>query len=70
MQNAGCRHEKKDPELTLCRTNSVGAIMPGSGKELFYCTNETADCRYALPVGFDYLCRHGDSHAFATEKDR
>lgn len=43
--------------------------MPGSGKEMFYCSIEDADCRYALSVGFDYVCKHSNSHAFATDED-
>lgn len=69
MQNAGSRDEKRDPDLAHCRTRSVGAVMPGSGKELFYCSIENADCRYALAIGFDYLCKHGNSHAFALDED-
>lgn len=63
-----CRQEKSDPELSLCRTTSVGSLMPGSGKELFYCSIEKDDCRYALPVGYDYLCKHGNSHTFPRGK--
>jgi len=43
--------------------------MPGSRKEMFYCIIEDADCRYALSVGFDYVCKHSNSHTFATAED-
>jgi len=69
MQNSRCRHEKRDPEFARCRTSSVGAVMPGSRKEMFYCIIEDADCRYALSVGFDYVCKHSNSHTFATAED-
>ena len=69
MQNSRCRYENRDPEFARCRTSSVGAVMPGSRKEMFYCSIEDADCRYALSVGFDYVCKHSNSHAFATAED-
>lgn len=65
MQNSRCRQEKKDPDFARCRTSSVGAVMPGSGIEMFYCGIDYAECRYALQVGYDYLCKHKSNHAFA-----
>jgi len=70
MQSSGCRHEKTDPDWTHCRTSSVGALMPGSNKEMFYCSIENADCRYALSIGYDYVCKHSKSHAFAAPGGR
>ena len=44
--------------------------MPGSNKEMFYCSIENADCRYALSIGYDYVCKHSKSHAFAAPGGR
>lgn len=66
MQNTRCRYEKREPDFAHCRTSSLGTVMPGTKTEMFYCSIDNADCRYALSVGFDYLCRHSNSHAFAV----
>lgn len=69
MQNSRCRQEKKNPDFARCRTISVGAVMPGCGIEMFYCDIDYAECRYALQVGYDYLCRHKSNYAFAKTEE-
>lgn len=44
--------------------------MPGSRKEMFYCNMEDPDCRYALSVGYDYLCKHSDNETFVERDDQ
>lgn len=58
-----------DPDLTRCRTSSVGAVIPGANREMYYCRIDNADCRYAMPVGFDYVCKHFDSYEFLIPAD-
>ncbi|WP_239027904.1 hypothetical protein [Geomonas subterranea] len=41
--------------------------MPGNGKLMYYCCQEEAECGYALPVGYDIVCRHPDCALFAAE---
>lgn len=69
MQTSRCRHEKKDQDFTLCRTSSVGAVIPGTRREMFYCSLDNADCRYALPVGYDLVCKHSKNHLFAVQEE-
>jgi len=65
MQKSRCRRGNMDPELGKCRTSRVGAVIPGTALEMFYCGIENDDCRYAMPIGFDYVCKHSNNHAFA-----
>ncbi|MBJ6800863.1 hypothetical protein [Geomonas propionica] len=67
MRKSGCRLKKRGRCFSDCRTTSVGAVMPGTGKLLFYCSLDEADCTYALPVGYDIVCKHPDCESFATE---
>jgi len=60
---------KMEPDLTKCRTSSVGAVIPGTHSEMYYCRIDYAECRYAMPFGFDYLCKHPDSRAFLIPED-
>ena len=69
MQKSGRRHGNMDPELDKCRTRGVGAVMPGTKLEMFYCKIENADCRYAMPFGYDYVCKHSNNFAFAIPED-
>lgn len=39
-------------------------MIPGAGKELYYCCLDESDCDYALPVGYDIVCRHPESERF------
>jgi hypothetical protein len=59
------RNGKADPDTHRCRTTSVGASIPGTGRELFYCGTDNTECRYARPFGFDCLCKHPDGHSFS-----
>jgi hypothetical protein len=61
--------EKVDPDLSKCRTSSVGAVMPGANHEMYYCSIDHADCRYAMPFGFDLICKHQDGHTFVIPED-
>jgi hypothetical protein len=54
----------KDPDLSQCRTGSVGALIPGANRSMYYCKIENADCKYAMPFGFDYICKHPNAHTF------
>ena len=63
------RQRKRDPEISRCRTRSVGATLPGTSLEVFYCGLDNADCTYALPIGYDYICKHSDNHAFTIIED-
>ncbi|MBU5637542.1 hypothetical protein KOM00_12465 [Geomonas sp. Red69] len=67
MRKSGCRMKKRVRCFADCKTSSVGAVMPGSGKPLYYCSLDDAECRYALPVGYDIVCRHPDCELFDTE---
>lgn len=68
MRTSGCRQEKKEQQFAGCRTSSVGAVMPGSGRELYYCSLDEAECSYALPVGYDIVCKHPDSELFSKQQ--
>lgn len=60
---------KMEPDLAKCRTSMVGAQIPGSHSEMFYCRIDNADCKYAMPFGFDYLCKHPESLSFLIPED-
>ena len=55
-----------EPELTRCRTSWVGATIPGTSLDMYYCLNDNADCSYARAFGFDYVCKHADNHTFVV----
>ena len=57
-----------DPELGKCRTNKVGAAIPGTAHEMFYCRIDNEDCKFATPFGFDYICRHLNKHGFLGQE--
>ena len=69
MNKPGVSGGKVDPDLSKCRTSSVGAVIPGTRQELYYCRIDEADCRYAMAVGFDYLCKHPDCRVFSIPED-
>jgi hypothetical protein len=56
--------EKKEPEVTSCKTIRVGAVIPGTTREMYYCGDDNAECRYVMPIGFDYICKHPDCKSF------
>lgn len=62
-------HGTMEPDLSKCRTSSVGAPIPGSREEMFYCRIDNGDCRYAVQFGYDYLCRHPESRSFRIPQD-
>lgn len=64
MANVKSRGQKRDDRYGDCRTSSVGAVMPGAGLELYYCGLEETECGYALPVGYDVVCKHPESERF------
>jgi hypothetical protein len=59
----------QDPDLTKCRTSGVGAVIPGTTREMFYCRIDNEDCKFAMPFGFDYICKHLNNHQFLTVDD-
>lgn len=59
----------QDPDLRKCRTAPVGSVIPGTAREMFYCRIDNDSCRFAMPFGFDYICRHLDSHQFLSVLD-
>ncbi|TSK07969.1 MAG: hypothetical protein FPO08_01255 [Geobacter sp.] len=61
------RCRKRGDRYGDCRTSSVGAVMPGLGKELFYCCLDETECGYALPVGYDVVCKHPESELFQEQ---
>jgi hypothetical protein len=69
MHKLSRSYEKIDPDLAKCQTSGVGAVIPGTNREMYYCRIDNADCRYAMPVGFDYVCKHPESHAFLISED-
>jgi len=58
-----------EPELSKCRTSIVGSTIPGTDCEMFYCRIYNADCKYAVPFGYDYLCRHPEGRHFLIPED-
>lgn len=58
-----------EPDVNKCRTSIVGAPIPGTRDEMFYCRIYNADCKYALPFGYDYLCKHPESRSFLIPED-
>lgn len=58
-----------DPDLSKCRTSSIGAVIPGTKHEMYYCRIDHADCRYAMSLGFDYLCKHPGNFVFRIPND-
>lgn len=60
---------KNDPDLDKCRTGSVGAVIPGTTREMFYCRIDNEECRFAMPFGFDYICKHLHNHEFLSPED-
>jgi hypothetical protein len=61
--------EKRDPALDKYRTGKVGAVKPATTREMYYCRIDNADCRFVMPFGFDYVCKHLNSHQFLTPED-
>jgi len=59
----------QDPNPGKCRTDSVGALIPGTAQEMFYCRIDNEECRFAMPFGFDYICRHLNNHGFLASED-
>ena len=66
MQKLRRSYGRMDPDRARCRTSSVGAVIPGTKREMYYCGIDEGDCRYAIPVGFDYVCKHPDNHLFLS----
>jgi hypothetical protein len=64
-QNKG----KQDPDLAKCQTGRVGSVLPGTTREMYYCRIDNEDCRFAMPFGFDYICKHLNNHEFLTSDD-
>jgi hypothetical protein len=60
---------KLEPDLNKCRTSMVEAVIPGTRRQMYYCRIDNADCRYARPFGFDYLCKHPENYAFPNPED-
>jgi hypothetical protein len=59
------RHSgSENPDLGKCQTSRVGSKIPGTGQEMFYCRLDNENCRFAMPFGFDYICRHLNNHRF------
>jgi hypothetical protein len=58
-------HPKIDPDTTKCRTSKVGAVIPGTVQEMYYCGIDNGDCRYAMSLGWDYICKHSDNKNFS-----
>lgn len=67
MHKGRCCYGNIEPELAHCRTTQVGAVIPGTDVDMYYCLNENGDCRYARSFGYDYVCKHADNHAFVLE---
>lgn len=59
----------KEPDLSKCRTSAVGAVIPGTTSEMYYCRISNAECKYAMPFGYDYLCKHPDNRSFLIPED-
>ena len=60
---------KREPALDKGRNSCIGAVIPGTTREMFYCRIDNADIRFAMPFGFDYICQHLNNHGFLTPKD-
>jgi hypothetical protein len=69
MQKIASPDGKRDPALDKCRTRNVGTVIPGSAREMYYCRIDNADCKFAMPFGFDYICKHLNNHEFFTPED-
>jgi hypothetical protein len=64
------RHKgNQEPVLENCQTSKVGAVIPGTAQEMFYCRIDNEDCKFAMPFGFDYICNHLNNHEFLTTRD-
>jgi hypothetical protein len=68
MDKGNNRYGKKDPLIANCRTRFAGAFIPGTTLPLYYCNIDEGDCKYARSLGYDYLCKHIDSHSFAIDE--
>ena len=69
MHDHSYQYGTLEPELTKCRTSYVGATIPGTAEEMYYCRLSNADCKYAMAFGYDYLCKHPDSRSFLIRED-
>ena len=58
-----------EPDIVKCRTSRVGALIPGTSRQMYYCGIDNAFCRYARAFGFDYLCQHVSNDAFEVPED-
>jgi hypothetical protein len=68
--NKSARHTGTlDPDVEKCRTGRVGAVIPGTTREMFYCRFDNEDCKFAMPFGFDYICKNLNNHEFPTQED-
>jgi hypothetical protein len=60
---------KQEPDTKKCRTDKVGARIPGTAREMYYCKIDNEDCRFVMPFGFDYICMHLNNHEFYAPPD-
>lgn len=59
---------KTDPDTTTCRTRRAGAVIPVAGTEMYYCGIDKAECRYAMQLGWDYICKHPENANFCRSE--
>jgi len=59
----------QEPDPTNCQTAEIGAVLPGTSREMYYCKIDNADCKFAMPFGFDYICQHLNNHGFSVPND-
>jgi hypothetical protein len=69
MQKVRYGYGKMEPDLSKCRTSSVGSAIPGANVDMYYCSIYNADCRYAMPFGFDFICKHPENYTFEEPED-
>ena len=69
MQEYARHRGMQEPDLVKGWTHKVGAIIPGTSREMYYCKIDNEDCRFAMPFGFDYICQHLNNHEFMTPRD-
>jgi hypothetical protein len=60
----------EDPDPGKCQTSRIGAIIPGTAQEMFYCRIDNEDCRFAMPFGFNYICQHLKTTVFSSVQMR
>lgn len=70
MNESARQPGKQEPDLKMCRTGRVGATIPGTTQEMFYCRIYNDRCKYARSFGsVEFLCQHPSNYTFPPSEE-